>query len=258
VLALALALILQTAAAADSTAVELLARGEKLLADLEYDAAAAELMRAAAAPDATDAQRVRAHLLAGVANRVAGRDADARLNFRNVLFAAPGTRLPEGTSPKVASFFEAVRQEVEAERAAGKTKSVQVAPLAPDAAPASKGAAPARSTTPPPDARTRAGAWPYLIAGAGGIATVGAGTVFTYTYLDGGVRRDRVDTALQTYEAEPTVENRRALVDRTREFEDAAGVHNCSVVPFACLFVPAGLAAIAVGTGWGIYDGVAE
>ena len=258
-LAFALLLMLQ---GSDPTAGELIARGEKLFADLEYDAAAAELMRAAAAPDASAAQRVHAHLLAGVANRVAGRDAEARLNFRNVLFAAPSPRLPEGTSPKVGSFFEAVRQEVDAERAAGKTKSVRVAPLAPASPLPSAASAPTaadkKNAVPPPDARSRAGVWPFLVAGAGAVATVGAGTVFTYTYLDGNVKRDRIDAALGVYEDDPTPENRRALVDRSREFDSAAGSHNCSTVPFACLCVPAGLAAIAVGTGWGIYDGVAE
>lgn len=88
------------------------------MADLEYEAAAEDLMRAAAAADATDEQRLQAHLLAGIANRILGRDVDARLNFRSVLLAAPQTRLPEGTSPKVLSFFETVRQEVELERRA--------------------------------------------------------------------------------------------------------------------------------------------
>lgn len=105
------------------SAAELLARGEAALADLEYEAAAEDLMRAASAADATPELRVQAHLKAGIANRILGRDVDARLNFRSVLLAAPDTRLPEGTPPKVLSFFESVRQEVELERAAPRASS---------------------------------------------------------------------------------------------------------------------------------------
>lgn len=102
--------------AGPTSAGELLRRGEKALAELEYEQAAEDLMRAASAADATPAQRHQAHLKAGIANRILGRDVDARLNFRAVLLAAPDTQLPEGTPPKVLSFFESVRQEVLLER----------------------------------------------------------------------------------------------------------------------------------------------
>lgn len=254
-LALLFALTLQTG---DSTAAELLARGEKLLAELEYDAAAAELMRAAAAPDANEAERLKAHLLAGIANRVAGRDTEARLNFRNVLLAAPDTHLPEATSPKVLSFFEAVRQEVDAERASRPNAAITSADASAPAPLKSEAGEPANARTPPPDPRPTAGSWPFLIAGAGATVTVGTGLLFTYTFLDGGVKRDRVRAALAVYEEEPSSENRRALVERTRDYDAAQGTHNCGVVPLACLCVPAGLAAVVGGAGWGIYDGVAE
>lgn len=120
------------AAGTTLSAAELLARGEAALADLEYEAAAEELMRAASAPDATAELRLQAHLKAGIANRILGRDVDARLNFRSVLLAAPETRLPEGTTPKVLSFFESVRQEVELEHAAPRTSSTPAPAPAPD------------------------------------------------------------------------------------------------------------------------------
>jgi hypothetical protein len=113
---------------ASPSATELLSRGDALLADLEYEEAAEELMRAASAPDATEDQRMEAHLKAGIAHRIVGRDVEARLNFRTVLLARPDTRLPPGTSPKVLTFFESVREEVVLERQ-GAPKA---APPAPD------------------------------------------------------------------------------------------------------------------------------
>src|SRR5207249_2768651 len=65
---------------------------------------------------ATDEQRIHAHLLAGIANRVAGKDLDARTNFRYVLLKHPDWQLAEDTPPKVALFFEGIRQEIAAER----------------------------------------------------------------------------------------------------------------------------------------------
>jgi hypothetical protein len=100
------------------TPAEHIARGEQALLGLEYEAAAYELMVAATSPEATEDQMRRAHLLAGVAHRVLGRDTDARMNFRYVLLRAPETQMdPSMASPKVSLFFETVRQEIEAERA---------------------------------------------------------------------------------------------------------------------------------------------
>jgi hypothetical protein len=178
------------------SAGELLDRGEKALADLEYDLAAEELMRAATAADATPEQRLRAHLLAGTANRIAGHDVDAQINFRYVLSNAPGTKLPDGTPPKVLTFFEAVRQQLQAEN-----RPAQPAPVAPAAT-----AEPAAPVEPAPAAVTRAepapatssgGAFPLGLAVAGGGAAVallgGVGLIGAEVYLtdpaaDGGTR----------------------------------------------------------------------
>jgi hypothetical protein len=98
------------------TPSERIARGETALEQLEYETAALELMLAATDPNATDAEKLRANLLAGVAHRVLGRDLEARINFRYVLLRAPDTKLEGDTSPKVTLFYESVRQEIEAER----------------------------------------------------------------------------------------------------------------------------------------------
>jgi hypothetical protein len=105
-------------ATAGPTVQSRIARGEAALDDLEYEQAADELMLAASDPRATPDQRLKANLLAGVANRIIGRDVEARLNFRHVLQRQPDLRLAEDMPPKVTSFFELVRQEVAAERAA--------------------------------------------------------------------------------------------------------------------------------------------
>lgn len=79
-------------------------------------------MLAATDPAATDDEKLRAHLLAGIAHRVLGKDLDARVSFRYVLLHAPATTLPADSPPKVALFFESIRQELEAERAVANHK----------------------------------------------------------------------------------------------------------------------------------------
>ncbi|MBI1946010.1 MAG: hypothetical protein HYS27_09955 [Deltaproteobacteria bacterium] len=106
------------AVAAPVTPAQHLARGEAAMAALDYEIAADELMRAATAPEASDDEKLRANLLAGIAHRILGRDLEARINFRYVLLRAPETTLDADAPPKVALFFASVRQEVEAERAA--------------------------------------------------------------------------------------------------------------------------------------------
>ena len=173
------------APAAGPTTAELIERGEKALADLEYDLAAEELMRAATAPDATPEQRLRAHLLAGTANRIAGHDVDAQINFRYVLTNAPDTRLPEGTPPKVLAFFEAVRQQVQSEnRSASAVSPPQSTPTpapAPEAAPATNAA----GAFPLGLAVTGAGA---AIAALGAAGLIGAEVYLMDPSADGGTR----------------------------------------------------------------------
>jgi len=79
---------------------------------LEYEAASFEFMSVTIDPAATEDQRLQAHLGAGMANRIIGRDTDARLNFLYVLKRRPDHALPADAPPKVLFLFEAVRQEV--------------------------------------------------------------------------------------------------------------------------------------------------
>ncbi len=94
-----------------------LAAGQAAFEALEYEAAAFEFMSVMIDPVATEEQRLQAHLGAGIANRVLGKDTDARLNFLYVLKRRPTYTLPPETPPKVQFLFEAVRQEVVGEAA---------------------------------------------------------------------------------------------------------------------------------------------
>lgn len=111
--------------AAQTSPADRLRAGEEAMEGLEYESATYAFMAVAVGPDASEAERIQAHLRAGFAHRVLGKDTDARLNFRYVLQRAPTTRLPADTPPKVLFFFESVRQELEADRASA-TPSVPV------------------------------------------------------------------------------------------------------------------------------------
>jgi hypothetical protein len=101
---------------AGATPAEHIAKGHELLQELEYEQAAAELMEAAVDPTATDEERIQANLLAGIAHRVSGHDAEATTCFRYVLLRKPDWQLADDTSPKVKLFFESIRQELAAEQ----------------------------------------------------------------------------------------------------------------------------------------------
>lgn len=159
VLPLAAIIILAT----PSTPGDLLAASEAAMAALEYELAADQAMLAATAPGASDEEKVRANVLAGVAHRILGRDLEARINFRYVLLRAPGTRLAPDTPPKVALFFESVRQEVEAERAAQASATAPEPPHPASAPAAPSGLLIAGAVT------GGAGAL-LLLGGAGGLA----------------------------------------------------------------------------------------
>jgi hypothetical protein len=109
--------LVATQAAPAPPVAERIAKGEALMEALDYEEAAEELMIALGDPRASDEELIRANLLAGVANRVLDRNVEARLNFHYVLTRAPSTALPPDTAPKIATFFELVRREVEAEQA---------------------------------------------------------------------------------------------------------------------------------------------
>jgi hypothetical protein len=140
-LALALLCLAAGPAAASAQAAERIDRGRSALAALEYEAAAAELMDAAADPEATDEQRLEAHLLAGIAHRVIGRDIEAAHSFRYVLWRRIDAQLPPDTSPKIGALFEVVRAEVAEERAHLEREAEGAARARPVEAPAPAAAA---------------------------------------------------------------------------------------------------------------------
>ena len=99
-------------AVAQPTPAEHIDRGMRALEMLDYDVAAFELSVAATDPSADDAQRIQAHLYAGIAQRVLGNDTEARLHFIYVLRHAPSTELPAAQPPKIQMFWELVRSEL--------------------------------------------------------------------------------------------------------------------------------------------------
>jgi hypothetical protein len=77
------------AVATPITPGERLDRATGALEALEFAQAADEAGFVISDPAATEQQRIDANLIAGTANRVVGRDVEARLNFRYVLNTRP-------------------------------------------------------------------------------------------------------------------------------------------------------------------------
>jgi len=161
-------------------------RGQAALADLEYEIAADELMIAASDPAASDEQRLRANLQAGIANRVLGRDVEARLNFHYVLSRQPAAQLPPDTAPKIRSFFELVRQEILDGRSSALAAAS--APAVPPQ-PADRSAAP----------ETRAGSMAWLLGTGGGATLLVLGAAATaigsWPYLAHMIARSQLQEA---------------------------------------------------------------
>ncbi len=147
---------------------EHLAHANALMEALEYDQAADELIEVVSDPTASADERLQANVLAGVANRIRGHEAEARLNFRYVLLEKPDFTLPPTTSPKVSGFLELVRQELRAEQAA--------------AAPAAPPPAPVPAPAPPPPAPSGIDA-SVVLMGVGAAAAVGSAGVAAWAEL---------------------------------------------------------------------------
>lgn len=131
-------------------------------AELDYQAAKRLLAGVFTRADVADDELMEAHLLAGQIERILGNDVEARLHYLVVLRRDATVVLPDGTPPKVLSFFELVREEVKGEQQA----EAKLTPPPPEAAP------------PPP---TEAGL-PVapVVAGIGGLlAIIGLGTGVT-------------------------------------------------------------------------------
>ncbi len=96
-----------------ATAEEQLERARELYAELEYPAALEEAVEVTARPDATEDERTRAHLLAGIVARIMERDVDARMHFLRVLEKNPYEKLPPGQPPKIVTFYDLIQKEVQ-------------------------------------------------------------------------------------------------------------------------------------------------
>lgn len=111
-----------------------LATAEHSIAQLEYAEARDTLLELVADPRATEAELMRAHMLAGEVDRVLERDVDARMHFLWVLARDPHAQMPADRPPKIRTFFELVRDEAVG-RAAERPKEAPPAtdtwPMAP-------------------------------------------------------------------------------------------------------------------------------
>lgn len=159
-------------------------------------------------------------------------------------------KLPEDTSPKVTTFFEAVRQEVAAEQARK--------PAANDGREArERGKSDERKrATPPPDPPKKIviNVVPWIIAGSGVAASGASAGVFAWSLAVANDKNREAATALDVYQRDPTTTNRRAFVAIRDDAAGAAGLHNCVLLPMTCACLPTGLAAAGVGTVWGVVD----
>ena len=98
---------------ADARARKLLAAGEALFAELEYQQAIKVLVPVTRDPAASRAQRVRAWELIALSRFILGDRGGARTAFERVLDIDPGFQLRDTSgSPRIREFFDEVRADV--------------------------------------------------------------------------------------------------------------------------------------------------
>jgi hypothetical protein len=103
---------------ASPSAEAALARAEAECADLDYENCAESAMLVVVDPQASIEERTRARFIAGSAQRIIGKDVDARMTFRALILEAPDFTPPDDTPAKVAQFYALVLSEIAGERAA--------------------------------------------------------------------------------------------------------------------------------------------
>jgi hypothetical protein len=108
-LAIAIALALGSAAAADPQVRDPLDEAKALQASLDYERALVIVDREIARGGATESRLVELDLLAGTLAGGLDHPDVAQAHFARVLALAPETRLADGTSPKITAPFEAAR-----------------------------------------------------------------------------------------------------------------------------------------------------
>jgi hypothetical protein len=166
-----------------------LASGRASEANLDYEEAAEVYLEIVARTDLTDEQRLEANLCAGRVTRIMGKDAEARMYFNYVLMKQPDFRMPADTPPKVANFFELVRQELAAARGTMGTA------IAPQPLPANSGSgerAGAATTSP-----ARRSPFPVLLGLGGGVAGIGV-IIVSVSGVCGVLSSDAQQRALAT------------------------------------------------------------
>lgn len=109
-------------------ASEILSRAEQECAELDYELCAESAMTVAVDETATVDERTRARFIAGSAQRVMGKDVDARLTFRALLLEAPDFAPPADTPAKISQFFALVQTEVADERARASMPAPEAPP----------------------------------------------------------------------------------------------------------------------------------
>lgn len=203
---------------------------------LDYDVAADLWQTLVSRQDLTAAQRFEANLNAGRVNRILGRDTEARMNFLYVLRQQPGHQLPPGTPPKVADFFELVRQEVQAtarQGADGRAGNGQTQPASPVVVPAR----PAAGASAPPASGL---GWPLLIGGGalaiGGLAALAVGGVSAVQFGESERRATATDEQVE----------RAAIYDERDRWAWAANIGLAG----GALLAIGGATLVAVGLVW--------
>lgn len=123
-----------------------LAEARTAEAELDYQRAKSLVVGLLGRSDLSEQERLESHFLAGQIERILGNDAEARVHFGVVLSTRPQWALGPEIPPKVRTFFEQVRIDVQAGRLHEEVTAS--APAAPPAVAAPSVVAPAATMGP--------------------------------------------------------------------------------------------------------------
>lgn len=229
---------------APPTPAERLAKGKALLAELEYEDAATELMLLANDASAPQDVRLQAHLLAGTAFVVLDRPTEARLAFQYVLRREPDTTLPPDTAFKIVSFFELCRDEVESmNRLAARPAEPAHAAAPPPTPPAAEPGDEAATTAAPP--------WlPYAVAGSGA-ALLAAGVALALVGGQPWLQHEAAADQLRTLEGAGETDGAAELQQEQRSAGEAWTSWGLPLAVGGWSAVAVGGLLAGVGLGWG-------
>lgn len=158
-------------AAAPAAANPMLARGIKLLTELESAKAVKQLRRALRWRGSSPAELATIHLYLGIAHFNLQQTDEAAASFRRALALRPEIQLPRLTSPKIEELFRSLRPAAPAPPPSPPPS--RPAALDPVRAPPPRAALPADALVARPSSRTRVAAWTTAgVAAATGVAAV--------------------------------------------------------------------------------------